>query len=158
VSKFLKIFLKLFSVVWGGLWVGGKIIVDTDTVRFSSNALNDFFHEKHYDAKLRLFEIDQIQYLGGIGTGIIHLHSSKGELTFRCYGAKQLAEQLSALIEARFHRSIFQKGASRLNHLSTTSPRRQRVSGLKHSLRKCANCARVVAMRTAHRHRRMLKW
>src|SRR5260370_3012611 len=36
-------------------------------------------------------------------------------------------------------------------------PLRQRVSGLRDSPLKCANCARVVAMRTAHRHRRTLK-
>jgi hypothetical protein len=35
---------------------------------------------------------------------------------------------------------------------------RQRVSGLRDSLRKCANCARAVAMRTRHRDRRALKW
>ena len=37
-------------------------------------------------------------------------------------------------------------------------PDRHAVSGLRHSLGRCANCARVAAMRTAHRHRRRLKW
>ena len=35
-----------------------------------------------------------------------------------------------------------------------STPLRHRVSGLRQSPGSCANCARVVAMRTAHRHRR----
>jgi hypothetical protein len=37
-------------------------------------------------------------------------------------------------------------------------PNRVKSTGLRHSPGRCANCARVVAMRAAHRHRRRLKW
>ena len=37
-------------------------------------------------------------------------------------------------------------------------PTRHAVSSLRHSPGRCANSARVVAMRAAHRHRRALKW
>jgi hypothetical protein len=75
-------------------------------------------------------------------------------------GARCLApapDLVSSLRCKRRLKAVICEFRNRYRQFESTSLR-QRVSGLKHSPGKCANCARAAAIRTAHRHRRTLKW
>ncbi len=89
-----------FDAKYGGLWVGGKVTVTRDGLRFVPNRLNVAFHEGLKDTHIPLSSIRTVTREFGWVTGIVAVRHSEGEFRFRCYGAKQVAATLGAYVAA----------------------------------------------------------
>ena len=85
-----------FKRTHGGLWVGGTVFVSSSGVSFVPNRLNRLFHNDLAPVNVRAEDIRDVQREFGWVTGIVVVRHVRGELRFRCYGAKQLAATMAA--------------------------------------------------------------
>lgn len=84
----------------GGLWVGGRVVANTQGIHFSANALNQAFHEDLEDVYIPLSEVLSVKREFGWITGIVVVEHCQSEFRFRCMGAKGVAAELSTYIVA----------------------------------------------------------
>ncbi len=88
----------------GGLWVGGTVIGRDSGVSFEPNAANRALHEELQTISVRAEDIRAVRHEFGWFTGVVVITHARGELRFRCYGAKKLAATLAAAYsEQRSH-------------------------------------------------------
>jgi hypothetical protein len=85
-----------FKRTHGGLWVGGTVFVSSSGVSFVPNRLNRLFHNDPEPVNVRAEDIRGVRREFGWVTGIVVVSHVRGELRFRCYGAKQLAATMAA--------------------------------------------------------------
>jgi len=85
-----------FKRTHGGLWVGGTVFVSSSGVSFVPNRLNRLFHNDLAPVNVRAEDIRDVRREFGWVTGIVVVRHVRGELRFRCYGAKQLAATMAA--------------------------------------------------------------
>ena len=88
----------------GGLWVGGIVNVTDSGVSFEPNSVNRALHEELPTISVSAEDIRAVRHEFGWFTGIVVVSHARGELRFRCYGAKKLAATLAAAYgEQRSH-------------------------------------------------------
>src|SRR5262245_58093624 len=80
----------------GGLWVGGTVLVSGSGVSFVPNRANRLVHNNPEAVSVRGGDIREVRREFGWVTGIVVVRHTRGELRFRCYGAKQLAAAMAA--------------------------------------------------------------
>ncbi|EJM63960.1 hypothetical protein PMI30_03985 [Pseudomonas sp. GM50] len=90
--------LEAFKEAYGGLWVGGKMVLTQTTVRLSANAMNRLVQDGTLDIELPLALIRKVTIEGGFMTKIIRLDTDAGSVKFRCYGAKDVATLIEKTI------------------------------------------------------------
>jgi hypothetical protein len=88
--------LGAFKKAYGGLWVGGKMVLTQTAVRLSANAMNRLIQDGTLDIELPLELVRKVSVEGWFGMKIVRLDTDAGSVKFRCYGAKDVA---AALIE-----------------------------------------------------------
>lgn len=86
--------------VMGGLWVGGTITASCQGLLFSANAMNRVFHENLEDVFIASSDIRSITRVFGWVSGIVVVKHELGEFRFRCFGAKQFANELVLRFES----------------------------------------------------------
>ncbi|MBZ5735386.1 hypothetical protein K8Z61_12850 [Nocardioides sp. TRM66260-LWL] len=86
----------------GGLWVGGRLTLTDEVVRFAPNGLNRAFNTGALDLCLALAHVDEVTTRWGVLTGIVEVRSAESTLTFRCFGAARAARAVrDAVAEQR---------------------------------------------------------
>jgi len=88
--------VERFGKKHGGLWVGGKVTVTPDGLSFVPNSLNVAFHVGLEEIRIPLLSIRSVRREFGWVTGIVVVEHSSGEFRFRCFGAKQVAAEMSS--------------------------------------------------------------
>jgi hypothetical protein len=83
--------LEAFKEAYGGLWVGGKMVLTQTAVRLSANAMNRVVQEGILDIELPLSLVRNVSVEGGFVTKIVRLDTDAGSVKFRCFGAKDVA-------------------------------------------------------------------
>jgi hypothetical protein len=84
-----------FKRKFGGLWVGGTVTVSPDGVSFAPNALNRAVHEPLEPISVPAKDVRAVRSEFGWFAGIVVVEHLRGELRFRCYGAKHLAATMA---------------------------------------------------------------
>lgn len=79
-----------------GLWVGGRVTVDAEAVSFGPNAVNEAVHRIPTHWRVPFGAIQRVTVRFGLVSRIIDLHTDRGVVTFRCYGARALAQEIAA--------------------------------------------------------------
>lgn len=90
--------LEAFKEAYGGLWVGGGLVVTQHVVRLSANALNRAVQDGTLDIELPLALVRKVSIEGGFITKIVRLDTDAGSVKFRCFGAKDIASLIEKLI------------------------------------------------------------
>jgi len=94
------------SVDWlrrwmGGLWVGGRVTLTSESLGFGANALNAMAHANDTDHAIRLDRVVDVRDRFGILTRIVDVTLDDGTVfTFRCFGAADFAEKIAAAAAA----------------------------------------------------------
>lgn len=79
----------------GGLWVGGRVTISDEGVRFAANGLNKVMHKNAPPIDIPLDTIKSVKLDGGWITRIVSVEHAGGELRFRCYGASKIVATLN---------------------------------------------------------------
>lgn len=83
--------LDRFQKIYGGLWVGGKVMVSKSEVRLSANTANRTVSVGTLDIELPLSQIQKVTIEGGFLTKIVRLDTDAGTVKFRCWRASAVA-------------------------------------------------------------------
>lgn len=83
----------------GGLWVGGKVTINSNGLFFSPNGMNTALHEGLETVHIPLPSIRSARREFGWVTGIVVVEHDKGVFRFRCFGAKKVAESLAEIVD-----------------------------------------------------------
>lgn len=81
---------------WGGLWVGGRVTLTTETVSFSANTLNRIAQSGTHDVSVPLTRITDVDVLSGFFTRIVAITTPEFVFKVRCYRAARFAEAILA--------------------------------------------------------------
>ncbi|KIH84133.1 hypothetical protein [Pseudomonas batumici] len=90
--------LEAFKEAYGGLWVGGKMVLSQTAVRLSANLMNRIVQEGTLDIELPLAMVRKVSVEGGFVTKIVRLDTDAGSVKFRCFGAKDIASLIEKMI------------------------------------------------------------
>ena len=90
--------LEAFKEAYGGLWVGGKMVVTQTVVRLSANAMNRVVQEGTLDIELPLALVRKVSVEGGFLTKIVRMDTDAGSVKFRCFGAKDIVSLIEKMI------------------------------------------------------------
>lgn len=82
----------------GGLWVGGTIELSKAGARFEPNRLNAALHRDVDAIWIPGATIRSVAHESGFVTDIVVVLHADGELRFRCYGARDVADRFRALL------------------------------------------------------------
>lgn len=93
--------LEAFKEAYGGMWVGGKLVLSQTRVRLNANAMNRLVQDGTLDIELPLELIRNVSIEGGFITKIVRLDTDAGSVKFRCYGAKEVASLIEQMILTR---------------------------------------------------------
>ena len=77
----------------GGLWVGGEVVLNSDSIMFAPNAMNARLHNNLHAVEIAASNIELIRSRFGWFTRIVEVKHKLGMFRFRCYGAKNLVER-----------------------------------------------------------------
>lgn len=98
VSSSTEAVLDAFRARYGGLWVGGTLSADDWTVQLRANALNQALQSGTLDIVIPLVEITDIVVLPGLVTKVLAIDVGYRRVKARCYGARETADELAALV------------------------------------------------------------
>lgn len=93
--------MKSFEKAYGGLWVGGKMLLTQRAIHLNANALNRVVQDGALDIEIPLDLIRGVTNEGGFFTKVIRLDTDAGCVKFRCYGAKEVVALIEKTIIAR---------------------------------------------------------
>ncbi|MBC3346375.1 MULTISPECIES: hypothetical protein [Pseudomonas] len=93
--------LEAFKEAYGGLWVGGKLVLSQTMVRLNANVMNRLVQDGTLDIELPLALIRNVSIEGGFITKIVRLDTDAGSVKFRCFGAKEVASLIEQMILSR---------------------------------------------------------
>lgn len=88
---------KVANAQFGRLWVGGRVTLTEQVVRYSPNALNKIVHAALGGVdvvRVDLRRISSVEVEQGHVTNIITVADHNGALRFRCYGAEAFAARI----------------------------------------------------------------
>ena len=88
-----------FKKKYNGLWVGGKVIVNQQELRFDVNAVNQAMHRGLPKIVIPIEGIRSCNYEFGWFSGIVVVTHINGIFRFRCYGAKKVVNEISQYIQ-----------------------------------------------------------
>ncbi|MGO1317055.1 MAG: hypothetical protein ACTMIR_08485 [Cellulomonadaceae bacterium] len=92
---YLRPTLEHFQHRYGGVWVGGRVTVTAEGVRFAANAVNAALHRDGVELFVPHIAITAVTIDGGVMTKIIALRLRDGStLRLRCWGAHALADTI----------------------------------------------------------------
>ena len=94
----MMLVLGAFKKAYGGLWVGGAITLDDNTLTFRANMLNRAIHKDLSEISIPLKDITSVNKRFGVLTGIIDIETDAGTLAVRLYGAKKFADKINAAL------------------------------------------------------------
>ncbi|MGO4186825.1 hypothetical protein [Pseudarthrobacter sp. TAF60_1] len=83
-----------FAAYYGGLWVGGKIILTTHELKFQPNFVNKMAHKGLAGLQVSLSQVVSVEILPGVLTKIIVVRTPSHAIKFRCYGAEETAQKI----------------------------------------------------------------
>ena len=86
----------LAKSIWGGLWVGGDVYLDSDAIRFEPNEANAKLHCDDLRWRLPLGAVASVTVRKAKVTDIIDIAHHGGTKSVRCYGAAEFARQIDA--------------------------------------------------------------
>lgn len=81
--------VKLFRMIYGGLWVGGEVILDSNGLTFTPNSTNYKYHKNLSPVHIPIKSIQSLIPKPSIGMKIVEVKHSDGTFQFRCYGAQE---------------------------------------------------------------------
>ena len=90
--------VSVFREALGGLWVGGRVTLTTETVSFSANGINRMVQSGTLDVTVPLAQVTDVTVLPGFFTKIVAITTPELVLKVRCYGAATFA---GAILAAR---------------------------------------------------------
>jgi hypothetical protein len=96
-----ELVLERFAAHYGGLWVGGRVVLADASLSFAPNAMNRAVQKGVEEISVDLRDIDSVEVLPGFFTKIIAMKTGAGVLKIRCYGARAFAEEIRAAVAAR---------------------------------------------------------
>jgi len=79
----------------GGLWVGGKVVINSTGLSFMPNGMNMVLHENLKAIYIPLDSIRNTKLSFGWLTSIVIVEHNQGIFRFRCFGAKRVVESLA---------------------------------------------------------------
>lgn len=85
---------------YGGIWVGGRVTLTTESLAFGANALNRALQTGTLDSAIPLTSIVGVEELGGFVSQKVRVTYAGGSFTFRCFGAKRVARQIRDAVAA----------------------------------------------------------
>jgi hypothetical protein len=88
--------LALGKRMWGGLWVGGDLYLDSDALRFVPNAMNAKLHYGDLRWTVPLKTIAKVAVRKATVTDIIDIVHGAGTKSVRCYNADEFARQIDS--------------------------------------------------------------
>lgn len=86
--------MSAFAAYYGGLWVGGKVILTTQELTFEPNFMNRLAHKGLTGLKVSLSQVVSVELLPGVVTKIIVVRTPAHAIKFRCYGAEEMAQKI----------------------------------------------------------------
>jgi hypothetical protein len=92
--------LSAFRAVWGGLWVGGRVTLTSETVSFAANAMNRIAQSGTLDVSVPLKQVTDVEVLPGLFTNIVAISTPDRVLKVRCYWAPKFADAVIAARDA----------------------------------------------------------
>ena len=92
--------LSAFRAMWGGLWVGGRVTLTSDSVSFAANTLNRIAQSGTLDVSVPLKQVTDVEVLPGFFTNIVAISTPDRVLKIRCYWARHFADAVIAAREA----------------------------------------------------------
>jgi hypothetical protein len=92
--------LSLFRAVQGGLWVGGRVTLTSQSVSFAANALNRMGQSGTLDVSVPLKQVTDVEVLPGLFTDIVAISTPDRVLKVRCYWARRFADAVIAARDA----------------------------------------------------------
>ncbi|HEY9263646.1 MAG TPA: hypothetical protein VIP82_12700 [Microbacterium sp.] len=92
--------LSAFRAVWGGLWVGGRVTLTSETVSFAANTMNRIAQSGTLDVSVPLKQVTDVEVLPGLFTNIVAISTPDRVLKVRCYWARKFADAVIAARDA----------------------------------------------------------
>lgn len=86
--------IDVFRGRYGGLWVGGTLIVTDRSVDFQANALNRMVQTGTLDLSVPLDDIAAVEVQPGLVTKIVAITVGHRQVKARMYGAERVAETI----------------------------------------------------------------
>lgn len=96
---FIRFVTSIFGKSYGGLWVGGRFQVDGSRAQFTPNVVNRWIHNDHTSFSFPLNELKAAKRQFGFITGVVLLRTDQREYKIRCFGAKQIANELQHFLD-----------------------------------------------------------
>lgn len=90
--------IKLAEKGFGGLWVGGTVVMSHYGVEFRANAMNRAVHGGETSVAIANQAIRSVRREFGFVTGIVVVEHDAGEFRFRCFGAKGVVVKYQAAV------------------------------------------------------------
>ena len=84
--------------MWGGLWVGGRVTLTSESVSFAANTLNRIVQSGTLDVSISLKQVTDVEVLPSFFLDIVAIRTPDRVLKVRCYWARRFAD---AVIAAR---------------------------------------------------------
>jgi hypothetical protein len=88
--------LKVFRLIWGGLWVGGNISLYRDKLVFCPNAQNFNVHKAGTIGiiEIPIATVTAVKLKRGAVAGIVQITHGRNLFVFRCYGSDAFARDV----------------------------------------------------------------
>lgn len=95
-----SIILGIVRMIYGGLWIGGYIILYDQYFEFTPNYLNRVVHNKEENFIVYYNTISSVTTQFGLFTKIIRIDLDDKYQLLRCYGAVDFVKRLNEYISA----------------------------------------------------------
>ena len=84
-----------------GLWVGGRVEITDDGIRFAANKLNLALNENAEPVWGPMASIRSVELGSGLITKVVTVHYADGNFRFRCFGAKGVVDEMQRHLASR---------------------------------------------------------
>jgi hypothetical protein len=84
-----------------GLWVGGRVEISDDGIRFEANRLNQALNNNAAPVSIPMASIRSVSLGSGLITKIITVDHTGGAFRFRCFGAKGVVDEMQRHLASR---------------------------------------------------------
>lgn len=98
--------LDRFKSAHGGLWVGGRATLTTESICFHPNALNRGIHAGSLDIEIPLPDIVSIEVLPALVSSVIAIRTPQSVVKIRCFRADAFARQMAQLAGVDFLKAV----------------------------------------------------
>ena len=89
--------LDRFKSAHGGLWVGGRAALSTESLYFHPNGVNRSLHAGTLDIEVPLSDIVSIEVLPAFVSSVIAISTPQSAVKIRCFRADAFAGQIARL-------------------------------------------------------------